>query len=134
MHEAIAGGARLIHLILDNGSIHRPKYLSSWLAAWLKEHGYLDVQVLLHWLPVRSSWLNQVEIYFSLVQAYVLSSNNADNTDEIAARILEFTEVLNCNPRPVEWSYTFERLCAKHDWNPLAIIPAEPVLVQAAKT
>lgn len=48
-------GKKVIHLILDNGSTHRPAFLEGWLA-----ESYPNLTVKVTWLPVRSSWLNQI--------------------------------------------------------------------------
>ncbi|MBT9587558.1 transposase [bacterium] len=64
----------MIHLVLDNASIHRPKRLEEFIA-----QEFPDATVILHWLPVRSSWLNQIENYFSKIQTHVLTPNNYDS-------------------------------------------------------
>lgn len=130
--KAVAAGARIIHLIMDNGSLHRPEYLSTWLAEWLRDQGYTQVKVVLHWLPPRSSWLNQVAIIFSLVQTQVLMPNNCASTDEVAARILAYLALRNQNPRPVEWTCTSAQLCKKYDAAPSTVTPASPTRVVAA--
>lgn len=130
--KVVAAGARIIHLIMDNGSLHRPKYLSTWLAEWLRDQGYTQVEVVLHWLPPRSSWLNQMEIIFSLVQTHVLMPNNCESTDQMAARILAYLALRSQNPRPVDWTYTSAQLCKKYDADPSTVTPASPTRVAAA--
>jgi hypothetical protein len=53
--------ARRIHLVLDNGTSQHPSTFPPWLA---QHHDKVPV----HYLPVHASWLNQIEIYFSIVQ------------------------------------------------------------------
>ena len=54
-------------LILDNGTTHAPKQLESWLREQEAAcEGHLHFQVL--WLPPNASWLDQIEIWFSLLQ------------------------------------------------------------------
>ncbi len=103
-------GARRIHLVLDNGSTHRPKYLAQWLA-----ENFPDVPVELHWLPVRSSWLNQVEIFFGILQQQALTPNDFPSTAAVTHRILDFITYRNENARPIEWTYTSRQLRAKHE-------------------
>ena len=103
-------GARRIHLILDNGSTHRPKYLAQWLA-----ENFPGVPVELHWLPVRSSWLNQVEIFFGILQQQALTPNDFPSTAAVTHRILDFIAYRNQNARPIEWTYTSQQLRTKHE-------------------
>ena len=105
----IQEGYRRIHLILDNGSTHRPKFL----AEWIKRQNF-PVEVLLHWTPVRSSWLNQVEIFFSLLQAFALAPNCIDCANEAMRRILGFIDLFNLTSSPFAWEYTSDDLREKH--------------------
>lgn len=107
---ALRQGARRIHLILDNGSTHRPTYLAQWLA-----ENFPGVPVELHWLPVRSSWLNQVEIFFGILQQQALTPNDFPSTPAVTRRILDFIAYRNENARPIEWTYTSRQLRAKHE-------------------
>lgn len=109
LHTAVDQGARLIHLLLDRGSLHRPAYLSTWLA----EH-FPHAEIVVHWLPVRSSWLNQVEIFFSILQRQVLMPNDFRSPWEVADRIQEFIRFRNEHPHPIQWSYTSEKLRKKY--------------------
>ena len=103
-------GARRIHLILDNGSTHRPKYLAQWMA-----ENFPGVLVELHWLPVRSSWLNQVEIFFGILQQQALTPNDFPSTAAVTHRILDFIAYRNEHARPIAWTYTSRQLRAKHE-------------------
>lgn len=107
--SAIDQGYERVHLILDNASTHRPKYLRTWLA-----QSFPDVDVELHWLPVRSSWLNQIEIFFSLLQTQALTPNDFVDTDAVRDRILGYIDLRNEEPRPIDWTYTSAQLRVKH--------------------
>jgi hypothetical protein len=61
--------------------------------------------VLVH-LPVHASWLNQVEIYFSVVQRKVLTPNDFPSLDAVAERLLEFQSYYEQLARPFEWKFT----------------------------
>lgn len=104
--SAVAQGYRKIHIILDNGSAHRPKALQAWVDAWLIAQNLTDVTVHIHLLPVRSSWLNQVEIFFGRLQDYVLTVNDYESIEALKSRISTFIEFWNLRPRPIEWTYT----------------------------
>lgn len=110
--ESIARGKKTIHFVLDNSSIHRPKSLEDWLDDNLR--GRSGVTIILHWLPVRSSWLNQIEIWFSILQAKVLTPNFFESFEEIRAAILGFVLLYNQSAAPFKWSYTTQALLNKY--------------------
>ena len=56
--------------------------------------------------PVHASWLNQIEIFLSVVQRQVVSPNNFTDTDEVAARLSAFEIHYNRAARPFKWKYT----------------------------
>ena len=99
---------RVVHLILDNGSTHAPKQL----AAWIRSLG-LRFDVRLHWLPVHASWLDQIEIVFSVLQRKVLTPNDFASPDHVERRILTFFAERNRTARPIHWSYTSKQLMAR---------------------
>jgi DDE superfamily endonuclease len=71
-------------LILDNGSTHAPKQLTRWIqerASTLE--GKLTVQ--LYWLPTNASWLDQIEIWFSLLQRKLLQPKHFTSLNDAAA-------------------------------------------------
>ena len=61
--------------------------------------------MLVH-LPVHASWLNQVEIYFSVVQRKVLTPNDFPCLDAVAKRLLEFQAYYEQVAKPFEWKFT----------------------------
>ena len=101
--------ARKVFWIVDNGSSHRgPKS-----AARLKEkHANL---VLVHG-PVHASWLNQIEIYFSILQRKALTPNDFLSLQALEERILNFQRCYEKIADPFEWKFTrkdLDRLMAK---------------------
>lgn len=109
--DATARGYKKVHLLLDNGSTHRPKYLETWFSQqdWLG-----GAEVIVHWLPVRSSWLNQVEIFFSELQQHVLLPNNMSGPDQLGRRIIDYIDFRNDRAKPYKWTYTSADLRKKH--------------------
>jgi hypothetical protein len=99
---------RTLHLILDNGSTHAPKRLPAWIRTL-----HLPFQARLHWLPVNASWLDQVEIVFSLLQKKVLMPNDFASPAGVRRTILAFFAERNRHARPIQWSYTSQKLRAK---------------------
>lgn len=103
-------GFSVVHIILDNASIHRPQYLETWLAETFPE-----LRVVIHWLPVRSSWLNQIENYFSKLQTHVLTPNFYDSIEWLTKVLLEYISLWNLAPRPINWTYTSTDLYRKYN-------------------
>jgi hypothetical protein len=89
--------------IVDNGSSHRGATSAKRL---VKSH---KNAILVH-TPVHSSWLNQVEIYFSLVQRKVLTPNEFASLDEVESRLRFYEGLTNGDPHPFEWEFDREKL------------------------
>jgi hypothetical protein len=60
--------------------------------------------------PVHASWLNQVEIYFSIVQRKVLTPNDFASLEEVERRLLLYEVLSNQQPRPFAWKFTRAKL------------------------
>jgi hypothetical protein len=91
--------ARRVFWVVDNGSSHRGQKSIDRL------QGRYDNLVLVH-LPKHASWLNQVEIYFSVVQRKGLTPNDFASLDEVAERLLGFQEHYEEFAEPFEWKFT----------------------------
>jgi hypothetical protein len=85
--------------VVDNGSSHRGQAAVRRMLGWYRN------AVLVH-TPVDASWLNQVEIYFSLVQRKVLTPNDFTNLQEVELRLQLYEELTNRQPRPFHWKFT----------------------------
>ena len=107
--EARLRQVHTVALILDNGSTHAPKRLPNWLEEQSKA---LDKQLAfqVYWLPTNASWLDQIEIWFSLLQRKLLQPNHFGSLDELQQAILEFIVRYNQTAKPLTWSYTVEKL------------------------
>jgi transposase len=114
--EALRRGVHTLALILDNGSTHAPKQLERWLAALVKERGRaLTIEV--YWLPKNSSWLNQIEIWFSILQRKLLQSNHFESLQALKQTIWTFIAYYNRTAQLIRWSYTVEKLEQKLEAN-----------------
>ena len=91
--------AHRVFWVVDNGSSHRGKTSIERL-----EGQWRNLR-LVH-LPVHASWLNQVEIYFSVVQRKVLTPNDFTDLDEVADRLLAFQAAYEAIATPFEWKFT----------------------------
>jgi hypothetical protein len=57
-------------------------------------------------LPVHASWLNQIEIYFSVVQRKVVAPNDFTDLAEVEARLLAFERRYQQTAAPFDWRFT----------------------------
>jgi transposase len=91
-----------IHLIMDNGSSHVSKATQQWLA----DHP----RFVAHYTPKHASWLNQIELVFSIVARKVLKRGNFTSRDDLVSKIMRFIAARNETARPFAWTYTGEPL------------------------
>ncbi len=107
--EALRREVNTLILILDNGTTHAPKQLARWLEEQAEaSSGRLSIQVV--WLPTNASWLDQMEIWFSVLQRKLLQPNHFLSTDHLEQAILDFIAYSNQTAKPINWSYTVEKL------------------------
>jgi transposase len=88
-----------VFVIVDNGSDHRGKKAIDRLR---KAH---PNAIMIH-TPVHASWLNQVEIFFSVIQKKVVSPNDFASLDQLSATLLAFVDRYNQTARPFSWKFT----------------------------
>lgn len=67
----------------------------------------------IYWLPTNASWLDQVEIIFSKVQRDVLTPNDFSSVFNLQQTLKNYFDEINQNPKPVQWTYTKEKMLAK---------------------
>jgi DDE superfamily endonuclease len=91
--------ARRVFWIVDNGSSHAGQASIDRL-----ESAYRNLR-LIH-LPIHASWLNQIEIYFSILQRKALTPNDFADLDALADRIGAFEEHYRQIAQPFDWTFT----------------------------
>ncbi len=91
--------AERVFWIVDNGSSHRGQKAVDRLAA---QH---PNAIMVH-TPVHASWLNQIEIYFSIVQRKALAPNDFTKLDEVIDRLNHFEARYNQTAAPFKWKFT----------------------------
>ena len=96
-------------IILDNGSTHAPKQLEAWLQEQQAIHHW-PFRIQVYWLPTNASWLDQIEIWFSILQRKLLQPNHFRSLEELMQSILDFIQHYNRTAQPIRWSYTVEKL------------------------
>ena len=85
----------LIHVVLDNLKTHKPKN-----DRWLARHP----NVRFHFTPTRASWLNQVEIWFSILEGLSLHGASFTSVKQLRQHIDDFIEAYNENAKPFVWT------------------------------
>lgn len=108
--------ARRVFWIVDNGSAHRGQ------ASIRRLQSRFPRVTLVHG-PVHASWLNQIEIYFSIVQRKVLSPNAFSGLDALAQRLLEFQCYWESIAQPFQWKFSrrdLAKLLSRSSFNRIA--------------
>jgi len=105
MAQAPYRSARRVFWVTDNGSSHRGQASIDRLKQWHPR------AVLVH-TPIHASWLNQVEIYFSILQRKVLTPNDFEDLKELEARILSFQSLYEAMAKPFKWKFSRKDLNA----------------------
>jgi transposase len=88
---------REIHLIADNLSAHKTKQVFAFLDA--------HPNLRLHYTPTYSSWLNQVEIWFSKIQRQVISRGVFTSVNDLARKLMRYIRYYNKTATPIRWIY-----------------------------
>ncbi len=97
--------ARRVFWVVDNGSSHNGQAsIDRMTSAW-------PTATPVH-LPVHASWLNQVEIYFSILQRKAISPNDFRDMDHLDNRVMAFQDRYNAAATPFDWTYTRDDLNA----------------------
>ncbi len=86
-----------IHLVLDNGSSHVSKATRAWLAA--------HPRFAVHHTPKHASWLNQLEIFFSILTRRLLRRGEFTSRQDLIDQIREFALAYDDEARPFRWTY-----------------------------
>lgn len=120
MSQAPYANAQRVFLIIDNGSAHRGKRSIDRLqGAWPN-------LIVVH-TPIHASWLNQAEIYFSVVQRKVVTPNDFADLDTLEAQLLAFGRRYEQIAAPFQWKFTrhdLHKLLAKTDAAPPVALAA----------
>jgi hypothetical protein len=95
--------ARRVFWIVDNGSSHRGQRAAARLRAkW--------PNIILVHTPVHASWLNQIEVYFSIVQRKLLTPNDFANLAALRKQLMRFQQHYQESAKPFEWTFTRDDL------------------------
>src|SRR6185369_11099058 len=86
-----------IHVILDNLSTHKTRAVRTFLV----QHPHVQ----LHFTPTYSSWLNQVELWFSKIERDLLTRGLFTSVTDLARKIRRYIRHYNKAAKPIRWSY-----------------------------
>lgn len=92
-----------LHIIVDNLSVHKHKDVNKWLE---KRNG----RIKFHFTPTHASWLNQIELWFSILSRKLLKRGIFNSREDLVAQVMKFIEKYNKEAKPFRWTYTGEPL------------------------
>jgi transposase len=87
-----------IHVILDNLSTHKAKRMTRFLAD--------QPNLTLHFTPTYSSWLNQIELWFSKIQRDMIARGVFTSVTDLRRKLMRYIRKYNDEPKPIRWGYT----------------------------
>lgn len=93
-----------IHLVLDNGASHVAKATKKWLA----EHP----RFVANYTPKHASWLNQIELFFSILTRRLIRRGEFSSRDELVERVMAFIADYDHHAKPFRWTYDGTPLAA----------------------
>jgi transposase len=94
-----------LHLVLDNASTHKHPAVKRWLSRKPRYH--------LHFTPTSASWMNQVELWFSMLTVQAVRRESFRSVRALLNRIYAFVEVWNEDATPFRWTKTPEQILDK---------------------
>ena len=86
-----------VHAILDNLQVHK----TAEVVAWLEDHPRWHF----HFTPTHASWLNQIELFFSILSRRLLRRGTFTSKDDLKTQLLNFIERYNPTAKPFAWTY-----------------------------
>jgi len=94
---------RRVHVILDNLNTHCDTNQGAFMTEWNRRHGN---RFVLHYTPTHGSWLNQIELWFSILTRRILRYGNFHSPGELVEAIMAFIRGRNeKEAHPFRWTY-----------------------------
>jgi transposase len=97
-----------IHVVLDNLSTHDTPEVR----AWLDRHP----NIMFHFTPVGSSWINQIETWFGIITKQAIRRGTFTSVNALIHRIRDYIEHWNTDATPFTWTATADEILAKVRW------------------
>jgi transposase len=95
--EAEIPADKQVHAILDNLQVHKTPEVCAWLEQHPRWH--------FHFTPTHASWLNQIELFFSILSRRLLKRGVFKSKDDLKAQLLSFIDRYNPTAKPFAWTY-----------------------------
>lgn len=86
-----------LHIVLDNLATHDVEPVQQWLAK--------KKNVQFHFTPTHASWLNQIEIWFAILQQQAIRRGSFETTEDLGEKLMTFINEYNKRAKPFAWSY-----------------------------
>jgi transposase len=102
---AAACPGRELHVVCDNYATHKHPAVKAWLAK--------NLRVTLHYTPTGCSWLNMVEIFFSIITRQAIRRGSYTSVKDLIAKIGQFIDGWNDRCQPFAWTKPADELLAK---------------------
>ena len=84
-----------VHCIVDNYARHSHPKVKAWLTARPRWH--------MHFIPTYSSWLNQVELWFGIIQGQVIKRGSFTSKEDLSGKLMTFITEYNKRAKPFAW-------------------------------
>jgi transposase len=97
---------RQLHVVLDNYATHKHAEVQGWLASHPRFH--------LHVSPTYASWLNLVEVFFSIIERQALRRGDFASVEELMAAIRRFCDGWNPRSHPFAWTTDADQILTRH--------------------
>jgi transposase len=94
-----------LHLVMDNYAAHKHPAVRQWLAA--------NPRVVVHFTPTHASWMNLVEVWFSIIERQAIHRGTFGSVRDLNAKIRAFIDGWNDRAHPFTWTKTADQILAK---------------------
>ena len=102
VYEKWGKNKKTLHIIIDNFGTHDVDEVQEWLSKHRNVH--------FHFTPTHASWLNQVELWFGIIQRQLISRGSFESKKDLSRKILGFIEEYNKTVKAFMWTYGGEPL------------------------
>jgi len=96
---------QVLHLVMDNYAAHKHPKVKGWLAA--------NPRVVCHFTPTHASWMNLVEVWFSLIERQAIHRGSFGSVRDLNAKIRAFITGWNDRCHPFVWTKTADQILKK---------------------
>ena len=91
-----------LHLVMDNYAAHKHPAVKAWLAA--------NPRVVCHFTPTHASWMNLVEVWFSLIERQAIHRGSFGSVNDLNAKIRAYIDGWNNRCHPFVWTKTADEI------------------------